>query len=113
MSRIPQITPGPWKAKQLGTYNEPGWAVFYPDTTKPGVHMRRLDYRGCFTEADAQVLACGHELLDVVRQVVEWNQKYPSGRIFSHSEIIRIAGEMEVINQLAIVALAKATEVTA
>lgn len=37
----------------------------------------------------------------VLRQVVEWNRKYPSQRIFSHSEVLVIAREMDVINDRA------------
>ncbi|MBF5007630.1 hypothetical protein [Diaphorobacter caeni] len=50
-------TKGPWREKQLGTYKEPGWCVYWPDASKPGIHMRRLDYQGCFTEADARLIA--------------------------------------------------------
>jgi hypothetical protein len=48
-------TPGEWRAKQLGGYENPGWVVLWPD--KGGTHMRRLDYQGNFTEADARLIA--------------------------------------------------------
>lgn len=50
-------TPGPWRAKRLETYTDPGYVIVYPDASKPGVHMRRLDYRGCLTEQDANLIA--------------------------------------------------------
>ena len=53
MSSTP--TPGPWRAKQLGSYAQPGWVVLWPD--KGGTHMRRLDYQGNFTEQDARLIA--------------------------------------------------------
>lgn len=48
-------TPGEWRAKQLGGYENPGWVILWPD--KGGTHMRRLDYQGNFTESDARLIA--------------------------------------------------------
>lgn len=45
------------------------------------------------------------DLLAVVKKVVEWNRKYPSSRVFSHSEIVAIAKEMDEINDAALEAL--------
>lgn len=54
-------TPGPWKAKRRATYPEPGWVLLWPD--QGGTHMRRLDYQGNFTAADAALLAAAPALL--------------------------------------------------
>lgn len=56
-----ELTKGPWKAKRLATYQEPGWVVLWPD--KGGTHMRRLDSNGKFTGPDAALIAAAHELL--------------------------------------------------
>lgn len=64
-----QHTPGPWKAKHLATYQEPGWVVLWPD--KGSTHMRRLDYKGSFTEADARLIAVAPELLSELKAIVE------------------------------------------
>ena len=45
-----ELTKGPWKAKRLATYQEPGWVVVWPD--KGGTYMRRLDSNGNFTGPD-------------------------------------------------------------
>lgn len=55
------ITQGPWKAKRLATYQNPGWVVLWPD--KGGTHMRRLDSNGNFTGPDAALIAAAPELL--------------------------------------------------
>ncbi|MBW8463527.1 hypothetical protein [Acidovorax sp.] len=57
-------TPGPWRAKQLGSYSQPGWVILWPD--KGGTHMRRLDYQGNFTEQDARLIAAAPELLEAL-----------------------------------------------
>ena len=54
-------TPGEWIAKKLATYQDPGWVVQWPD--KGGTHMRRLDYQGHFTEADAKLIAASKNML--------------------------------------------------
>lgn len=48
-------TPGEWRAKQLGGYENPGWVILWPD--KGGAHMRRIDYQGNFTESDSRLIA--------------------------------------------------------
>lgn len=58
------VTKGPWLAKRLATYDEPGYVILWPD--KGGAHMRRLDYRGCFTEADARLIAAAPELYEAL-----------------------------------------------
>lgn len=50
-------TPGLWTCKALQAYDTPGYVILWRDTSKPGVHMRRLDYKGSFTEADARAIA--------------------------------------------------------
>ncbi|HEX7387846.1 MAG TPA: hypothetical protein VF285_11325 [Castellaniella sp.] len=62
-----QHTPGPWLARAIGTFNEPGYAVFWEDRSKSGVHTRRLDYKGCFTEADAHLIAAAPDLYEALK----------------------------------------------
>ena len=50
-----ELTKGPWKAKRLATYKEPGLVVVWPD--KGGTYMRRLDSNGNFTGPDAALIA--------------------------------------------------------
>src|SRR5687768_8912851 len=38
------------------------------------------------------------ELVKALRKVVDWNDKYPSNRVFSHSAIVRIAKERDEIS---------------
>ena len=58
-----------------------GHVLLWPDTSKPGVHMRRLDDVDCFSEADATLIAeagtvfheCGlspRELLVLVKDAI-------------------------------------------
>lgn len=62
-----ELTKGPWKAKRLANYQEPGWVVLWPD--KGGTHMRRLDYQGNFTGPDAALIAAAPELLAAAKKV--------------------------------------------
>lgn len=66
MSSEGKFTKGPWKAHRLASYTEPGWVILWPDTSKPGIHHRRLDYQGNFTEADARLLAASREMFDAL-----------------------------------------------
>lgn len=45
--------PGRWTWKQVGSFNTPGCAVFWPDTSKGGIHYRRLDSGGGMEQVDA------------------------------------------------------------
>ncbi len=65
--RMSELTKGPWKAKRLATYQEPGWVVLWPD--KGGTHMRRLDSNGNFTGPDAALIAAAPELLAAAKKV--------------------------------------------
>lgn len=86
-------TPGPWLCKPLQSYAQPGYAVFWKDTSKPGIHSRRLDYQGCFTEADARLVAAAPDLLA------------------SLIEVVRISDRKHDAWDAAKAAIAKATEV--
>ena len=62
-----ELTKGPWKAKRLATYQDPGWVVLWPD--KGGTHMRRLDSNGNFTGPDAALIAAAPDLLAAAKKV--------------------------------------------
>lgn len=61
-------TPGPWTAKKFAL--EDGFAVFWPDRSKSGVHYRRVDDRGGFGEADARLIAAAPDLLSILKRAV-------------------------------------------
>ena len=61
-------TKGPWKAKRLSTYQDPGWVVLWPDNG--GAHMRRLDSSGNFTGPDAALIAAAPELLEALEDAL-------------------------------------------
>lgn len=82
-------TPGPWKEKQKSTYSEPGYVVLWPD--KGGEHMRRLDYQGCFTEADARLIAAAPELLDALKAIVSSLSEHDEEGLIEHVEPMRKA----------------------
>lgn len=69
------LTQGPWRAKRRATYQEPGWVVLWPD--KGGAHMRRVDYQGNFTRADAAVISAAPDLLAACEQLVAWCDRNP------------------------------------
>ena len=69
--RAEAATPGKWTWKQVGSFNTPGCAVFWPDTSNGGVHYRRLDSGGGMLEADANFVAAANPavVLDLVRRL--------------------------------------------
>ncbi|MHA3905189.1 hypothetical protein ACTPOE_16915 [Castellaniella sp. WN] len=52
--------PGKWTWKQVGSFNTPGCAVIWPDTSKGGIHYRRLDSGGGMEQVDAGYIAAAH-----------------------------------------------------
>jgi len=54
------------------------------------------------------VLKVTPALFATCKEVADWNDKYPSHRIFSDKEIVRIADEMDSINQRILAAFVKA-----
>ena len=73
-------TSGPWKAHHLASYTEPGWVILFPDTSKPGIHHRRLDSKGNFIEEDARLIAAAPELLEALQQMLYWSEsRLPCG----------------------------------
>ena len=66
-----KLTKGPWKAKRLATYKDPGWVVLWPDKCEN--HMRRLDSNGNFTGPDAALIAAAPELLAAALNVIALN----------------------------------------
>lgn len=79
-------TPGPWKAKQLSTYSDPGHVIVWPD--KNGQHMRRLDFQGNFTESDARLIAAAPELLEALKRIASGVE---NGQSFSGTDCAEIA----------------------
>lgn len=77
-----ELTKGPWKAKRLATYQEPGWVVLWPD--KGGTHMRRLDSNGNFTGPDAALIAAAPELLEALKDCVEDSEQAVSDYLQKH-----------------------------
>lgn len=62
-------TQGPWVSRFV---NFPGgWSVFWNDTSKRGVHTRRLDKSGAFSEADANLIAAAPDLLIALKNLVD------------------------------------------
>jgi hypothetical protein len=63
-------TPGPWRAIKVAIDAQcGGYVVLWPDTGKPGVHHRRLDYKGEFLAADATLIAAAPDLLEALKQI--------------------------------------------
>ena len=71
--RAKAATPGKWTWKQVGSFNTPGCAIFWPDASKGGTHYRRLDSGGGMLEADADFIAAAHPavVLELVRRLRE------------------------------------------
>ena len=71
--RAEAATPGKWTWKQVGSFNTPGCAVFWPDMSKGRVHYRRLDSGGGMLEADATFIAAANPavVLELVRRLRE------------------------------------------
>lgn len=65
--------PGKWTWKQVGTFNTPGCAVLWPDTSKGGVHYRRIDSGGGMEQADADFIAAANPavVLELIRRLRE------------------------------------------
>lgn len=61
-------TPGPWRAKRLANFADPGHVILWP--SKGGQHMRRVDYSGNFIEADATLIAAAPELLAALADIL-------------------------------------------
>lgn len=87
-------TPGPWRASKV-TINAQagGYVVLWPDTSRPGVHHRRLDYKGEFLAADATLMAAAPDMLAALQGV------------------LRVADRATVEFDAVRAAIAKATEV--
>lgn len=92
MIAMKNLTTWPWTAKHLGTYQNPGWVVLWPD--KEGAHMRRLDSNGSFTGPDAALIAGSPELLAAAIKVnalsiqseAHKELRAAIARCYSHSE---------------------------
>lgn len=93
--------PGRWTWKQVGSFNTPGCAVFWPDTSKGGIHYRRLDSGGGMEQVDAGYIAAANpetirallaerdDVLENGDQAVRWA---PSSAYWSN-ELKRLFGE--------------------
>lgn len=63
-------TKEPWNFHRLATYEEPGWVLRWAD--QGGQHMRRVDYKGSFTEEDARrIVACVNACADLSTDALE------------------------------------------
>lgn len=64
-------TPGEWIWKRVGSFSTPGCAVFWIDTTKGGIHSRRLDSGGGMLESDAAHIAAANPavVLELIRRL--------------------------------------------
>lgn len=69
-------TPGPWRAKRINTFDEPGHVILWLD--ERGEHRRRLDYRGNFIERDARLIAAAPELLEALKLTERGDTDIPS-----------------------------------
>ena len=103
-------TEGPWTAKRMATYDQPGWVVLWSDRTKGGLHMRRLDSKGSFTEADARLIAAAPELLEALQLFMGTSQGLGNFTDKDISELAQAGNGLAIIVQKARAAIAKATE---
>lgn len=57
-----RATPGPWSAKRHSADREPAHILTWPDTSKGGIHTRRLDseFNGLFHKHDAEFIAAAN-----------------------------------------------------
>ena len=64
-------TPGERIWKRVGSFNTPGCAVFWPDTSKGGIHWCRLDSGGGMLEPDAAYVAASSPavVLELIRRL--------------------------------------------
>lgn len=60
--------PGKWTWKQVGSFNTPGCAIFWPDSSKGGIHYRRLDSGGGMEQVDADYIAAANP--DIIRALL-------------------------------------------
>ena len=103
-------TQGTWIAKELATYEQPGWVVLWSDRTKGGLNMRRLDSKGSFTEADARLIAAAPELLEALQLFMGSSQGFGNFTDKDISELAQEGNRLALIVQKARAAIAKATE---
>lgn len=60
------------------------------------------------TEVNTKLIAAAPDMVEVLKKVVAWEEKYPTGNIYGMYEIQRIAEQMSEIVKEASAALAKA-----
>jgi hypothetical protein len=84
--------PGKWTWKQVGSFNTPGCAVLWPDSSKGGTHYRRLDFGGGMELVDAEFIAAAHpetirallEERDALREVLLREADWHDGEARAH-----------------------------
>jgi len=60
-------------------------------------------------EANAQLISCAPEMLEVLIKLSEWQRKYPPQKVFSHGQIVKIAEELTEIVEKGDELITKAT----
>lgn len=60
-------TPGEWIAKQM--LNHAQFVILWPDNSKGGMHMRRVDAGGTFREPDAHLIASAPNMKPIIEFV--------------------------------------------
>lgn len=86
-------TPGTRIWKKVGSFNTPGCAVFWPDTSKGGTHWRRLDSGGGMLEPDAAYVAASSpavvlELIRRLRAAERDSARWHAARSLEHCNAI-------------------------